>query len=207
MNPFIKSNSIPLAILAMGIILLFAGLGKRESGSSATKSPQDILANIDNIDHVVPADAFDMLQDPEQYVFVDLRNPGAYSTGHLEHALNIPIASLLEETSLTALHQFLADEKTVVLYGQHERDAIGPWILLQQMGFSNTCVLYGGYACFDEPGADCPTGYPQYPFAEVAQQGGFKEVKVIKEKSTPVEPKKKTIPIEKKVKMEAEGGC
>ena len=103
----------------------------------------------------------------------------------------------------------------MVLYGQTERGSIGAWYILRQLGMTNCMVLQGGFDCFNEPDKACSSERPEFDFAEIASSGGIKEVEIRKEvaayeKIAPVEStpeEKKEIKVEKKVKMEAEGGC
>ena len=63
----------------------------------------------------------------------------------------------------------------------------------------------GGFDCYASQNGDCPTEFAKYDYAKISKQGGIKEVEVVK-KAAPVA-KKKEIPIVKKEKQEAEGGC
>jgi rhodanese-related sulfurtransferase len=200
-----KKNIIPIIILILGVAILFFGLTKNKTKSPFTVSNQEMLAAFDGFEHVLNSDALEMQNDTENYVFVDLRSPYDFEVAHVANAINIPTAFLLEKENMGLLKEYKNREKTVVLYGQTERESISPWILLYQMGFTNTKVLMGGFDCFVDQEADCPTTYAQHNYAKIASQGGFKEVEVIKEK--PVAKKKKVIPVKKKVKVEDEGGC
>ena len=200
-----KKNIVPIVILTLGIVILIFALSKNNSKSPFTVTNQEMLAAFEGFEHVLNSDALEMQNDTENYVFVDLRSPYDFEVAHVANAINIPTAFLLEKENMTLLKEQFAAEKTIVLYSQTERESISPWILLYQLGFTNTKVLMGGFECFVDQEANCPTTYPQYDFAKIASQGGIKEVEVIKEK--PVAKKKKIIPVQKKVKVEEEGGC
>jgi len=203
----IKKNIIPIIILLLGITILLVALLKKEPRSRFTITPQEMLSNLENVEHVTNMDAPELQQDTDNFIFVDLRSPYEFEVKHIENSINIPTAFLLDVENITVFEESLKMNKTVVLYGQIERDAVSPWFLLHQMGMTNTKILYGGFECLTENKAACPTGYPRYNYAKISTQGGIKEVEVIKEKPKAPLQKKKEIPIVKKVKQEAEGGC
>jgi rhodanese-related sulfurtransferase len=200
-----KKNIIPIVILILGLAILFFALVGNKSKSPFTVNNQEMLATFDGYEHVLNYEALEMQNDTDAYVFLDLRSPYDFEVAHVANAINIPTAFLLEPENMNKLKALFKAEKTVVLYGQTERESISPWILLYQMGFTNTKVLMGGFDCFKDQDATCPTTYANYDFAKIASQGGIKEVEVIKEK--PIAKKKKAIPVQKKVKVEEEGGC
>lgn len=201
----IKKNILPLAIMILGIFILVFALAKDQDKSPFTVSTDEMLATFEGFEHVLNFEASELQNDTDAYVFVDLRSPYDFEIAHVDNAINIPTAFLLEDASIDVLESFVDEEKTVVLYAQTERESISPWIMLYQLGFTNTKVLMGGFDCFVDQDADCPTTYAQFNFAKIASQGGMKEVEVIKKKSVPK--KKKEIPVQPKVKVEDEGGC
>ena len=207
MIQFIKKNIVPLAILILGVVFFIMAMLKNNEPSPFKITPEEMLVKLDNVEHVTNSDALEMQKDTDKYIFVDLRSPYDFEVSHIENALNIPTAFLLDNENVKALNDFLESEKTVVLYGKTEREAISPWYLLYQMGLSNTKILYGGFECFTEKKADCPNSYPKYDYAKISKQGGLKEVEVIKEKPKAPAKKKAEIRVQKKVKAQDEGGC
>ena len=199
-----KKNIVSLVILIIGIAFLVVALTDH-SKSPFTVSNQEMLAALDGYEHVLNSEALEMQNDTDAFAFIDLRSPYDFEVAHVANAINIPTAFLLEKENMDLLKSEFEADKTIVLYSQTERESISPWMLLYQMGFTNTKVLMGGFECFIDQEADCPTTYANYDFAKIASQGGIKEVEVIKEK--PIAKKKKVIPVQKKVKVEEEGGC
>jgi rhodanese-related sulfurtransferase len=86
--------------------------------------------------------------EDSSYTIVDLRNPYEFIKGHIKGALNIPSNSLLDKENIKLFDQFVKDSLIVVLYGQNQLEANGPWMILQQMGYENIKVLLGGYDYF-----------------------------------------------------------
>jgi rhodanese-related sulfurtransferase len=201
----IKKNALPIVILIIGVSLLLLAVSKNKPASSFEITAQEMLTKLDGFEHVTGSQAREMQNDTDQYVFVDLRSPYDFEVKHIAHAINIPTAFVLDKENMDLFKEYLSADKTVVLYSQTERESISPWMLLYELGFTNTKVLMGGFDCFVEETEDCPTTMSRYDYAKIAAQGGIKEVEVIKKK--PVAKKKKAIPVQKKVKVEDEGGC
>ena len=104
---------------------------------------------------------------PNNYVFIDLRSPYDFEVKHIANAVNIPTAFILDDENIATFKSYLNDHKTVVLYGQAERESISPWILLTEIGFTNTKVLLGGFECYNGNKPKCMGGSAQYNFAKI----------------------------------------
>lgn len=108
------------------------------------RSAQELLNSISNAENVVS------LQDAEaairekktDFVLVDLRAPIEFERGHLEGAVSIPAQHLLESKSLDV---FDNKKAVIVLYGRHQEQAHGPWLLLRQLGYDHVKLLQAGY--------------------------------------------------------------
>ena len=108
------------------------------------RSAQELLNSISDAENVVS------LQDAEaairakktDFVLVDLRAPIEFERGHLEGAVSIPAQHLLESKSLDV---FDNKKAVIVLYGRHQEQAHGPWLLLRQLGYDHVKLLQAGY--------------------------------------------------------------
>ena len=58
------------------------------------------------------------------------------------------LLSLLDKDNLKLFKQYAADSISVIIYGQSQLEANGPWMILKQMGYQNIKVLLGGYHYF-----------------------------------------------------------
>ncbi len=113
---------------------------------SVDETLEAIMLNEDNI---FPEDLVGIIQMEEPgYAIIDLRNPFEYIKGHIKGAVNMPSNSILDKDNLKAFKQFASDSVEVILYGQNQLEANGPWMILKQMGFDNMKVLLGGYHYF-----------------------------------------------------------
>ncbi len=161
-------------------------------------------------DEIFPEDVASVFEyeDPG-YVVVDIRNPYEYYKGHLQTAVNIPVPDLLSEDNMRFFKQLEQDSMTVILYGQDQLEANGPWMVLKQLGFDNIKVMLGGYGyyttssldIYDMP--DIPeylVEEPKYDFAEISSQNNVIE-------ATESKPAQKVTTVRKKKKAAVEGGC
>lgn len=165
-----------------------------------------------NEDEFYPEDLVGIIEMEEAgYVLVDLRNPYEYMKGHIKGAVNIPTNSLLDKDKLKIFKQHMADSATVIIYGQTQLDANGPWMILKQMGFQNIKVLMGGYHYFttgpldfyDMPEVpEYLVEEPAFNFFEVMETLGSRSVE--EESGTQAEV---VIPTRKKKETVIEGGC
>ena len=192
--------------MLLGISLMIISGFIFNSKSRVKISAVDKLAQ-KKIEHVTIAHARKMIEEEDDYIFVDLRSPYDFHAKHIKNAIPMSIANLLDKENLNLFKEYYKSGKTTVIYGKTEREAIAPCILLYQLGFTNVKVLSGGFDCFTNENTDCPNEAAMYNYAEIAEQGGVKEVKVVIEKPKELPKAKKVIPVVEKVKVEQEGGC
>lgn len=207
MNELQRTQRISIAVLVLTVALALGLMIKEKPKFSYAKSATEMLAMLPDIENITPGMAETLKNDLDNYVFIDIRSPYDFEVKHIENAINIPLAFLLDEENVAQLNEFQAANKTVVLYGETEHEAISPWILLYEIGYTNTRILSGGFECFQHNTPNCNLETARHDFAKIATQGGVKEVEVVVEKPQKKEEPKKVIPVQKKVKAEAEGGC
>lgn len=208
MDELHKTQRISIAVLVIAVILVVGLMIKEKPKIVYEKSATEMLAALPDIENIDAKAAKALSAEADKYVFVDLRSPYDFEVKHIENAINIPVAFLLDDENLKMLTNFNRSNKTIVLYGQTAREAISPWILLQEIGLTNTKVLLGGFECYLSNGDTCKNELARHDFAKIATQGGIKyeEAKVAPVAAPKPKPKK-TIPVKTKPKAEAEGGC
>lgn len=142
-------------------------------------------------------------------ILIDIRDRFEFGRGHIQGAENISAISLLEKDNIRRLKQLQKEGMTIVIYGNDQLQANGPWMVFQQLGFDNVRILLGGFNYYNEwkdKLADTymddsyMKGYAKVDFAEIAESAALagssdEEVK----KPVTVKRKKKT--------TVAEGGC
>lgn len=137
-------------------------------------------------------------------VLFDIRNNFVFGQGHIPGAENISANNLIKKENIERLQELKKMNVTVVLYGEDELQANGPWMLFNQVGLDNVKILLGGYqyyfehkdnllATMDDDGY--MKGFARHDYAEmaapkegsaVANSENKQEVKVQRRKKTVV---------------------
>lgn len=204
MDELLKTQRITIAVLVVIGLLLIGLMVKKAPEAPYSLTAQQMLAKLESASQITPFEARQLVGDSNVTVFIDLRSPYDFEVSHIPGAKNIPTAFLLDDENKELLMGYQNNGVTVVLYGQTERESTAPWMLLQQRGFSNTKLLLGGFNHFNDKGSRFKAGRADYDYAKISVSGALKSSNsAVASKPKP----KKVIPIKKKVKKEAEGGC
>jgi len=157
-----------------------------------------------------PFELADVLsKQTKDVILIDIRDAFTYGQGHIPGAENISAYKLSEPKNIDYLKELQDNEMTVVLYGDDQLQANGPWMWFRQVGFHNVKILLGGYryyAAHKDALAETVEdisylkGEPKYDFAEVAKQVGPAET----QQATT---KKPVVVRRKKKQAVAAGGC
>ncbi|SNR72763.1 Rhodanese-like domain-containing protein [Lutibacter agarilyticus] len=140
---------------------------------------------------------------------IDIRSPFEFQKGHLENAINIQAAEILNEENKIIFDKLKNENTTVVLYGANPNEALAPYMILNQLGYTNLKIatinliytqnkLVTQNATLELSEADVNAF-----IAASLKKAMVKE----KPKAKTPSPPKKVIPIKKKKKMPTEGGC
>lgn len=144
MNPFIKTNKLWLGLLGLAVIIVFLTfLFRPKSAEYQTGTDQAVKMMIDPQNQVV-------ISDLAGKQLIDIRPADLFAQGHPENAINIPVRNLLDKESLELFDRLLKSDQVVALYGSDELQAIAPFLLLQQMGYTNLKTLKGGFVSTNE---------------------------------------------------------
>ena len=136
---------------------------------------------------------------------IDIRNHYEFARGHISGAKNISAVELLEKDNIKWLKELQKDGFIVIIYGQDQMQANGPWMVFRQLGFDNVNVLLGGYQHYLAfKNSEVKTYSPdkaEFNYAEVARVSSFGGENDNK-------PAKKTTIVRRKKKGAAvAGGC
>jgi rhodanese-related sulfurtransferase len=134
----IKQIGVVIAI-TLGFILAFSPVDNKP----ITETDFEELAKTINIrsDHITAEQLGQLIIDKDpDYQIIDIRDQSEYEKFHIQTAINIPLQSMFNKENL----DFIDPEKLVVLYSNGGTHAAQAWVLLQQMGYTNTIVLLGG---------------------------------------------------------------
>lgn len=158
--------------------------------------------------------------DPMLFI-VDVRSSKEYDIYSLPGAINIPVSDILSDDWAGYLDQDILD---IIFYSNDDVDSEQAWALCKQLGYQNLYVLDGGLNRWfgtimlpPKPDDLEPTeAFDLYDFrtgASLYFGSGYQEIEtpikpvVGKPKPAVVKKEKKSLPVKKKVKREAEGGC
>ena len=211
MKELTRTKRLTYVTVIIILVIIIGVMSTKQPRLVYQLTPQEsLLAVLSLEDEIFPEDVASVFEyeDPG-YVVVDIRNPYEYYKGHLQTAVNIPVPDLLSEENIRFFKQLEQDSMTVILYGQDQLEANGPWMVLKQLGFDNIKVMLGGYGyyttnsldIYDMP--DIPeylVEEPNYDFAEISSQNNVIE-------ATESKPAQKITTIRKKKKAAVEGGC
>ena len=159
--------------------------------------------------------SLDEINKPD-YVLVDVRKHHDYNRGHLENAININSAAILDDENIGIFKELQNTNKTIVLYGKNPEQAIAPHMILYQLGYTNIKVLpiensYDHNKLITktvevEKYANDIKGFIAESVKKTAEAA--KAAEVVEKPKVVVKPQpKKVITIEKKRKAPVEGGC
>ena len=115
-------------------------------------TPQQTVELVTLEEHVMyPYELEDIFSGAiDTVVLIDIRNSFEFGRGHIEGAENISAISLLDQDNMKRLTKLKENGMTVVIYGNNQLEANGPWMVFSQLGFDNVKVLLGGYEFYKE---------------------------------------------------------
>ena len=209
-NP--KRLTISLLIFLLIIIIGFITIQKPQYVYKA--GPEEMIEVIFSLgNEMTPEEAISHARESNpNYIFIDLRPPYDFIKGHIENAINIPLTRLIEKSTLKTFDKYTNDSVCMVLYGNNQTEANGPWMILKQLGYSNVKVLLGGYNCYSKKPGDLekipgsPDYYvekPRYDFAKIAAESASS----ISSADQVTKPAMPVIPVRRKKKKMVSGGC
>lgn len=197
------------------MIFFSFGCGKKDSGNvNGPLQPEEFLKAIQSTNRFVNSDevAKKIINQDPILQLIDVRSPQEFTTYHLPGAINIPFENILKEEWNTTLNQEVLE---LVFYSNDDVFAEQTWAICKQKGYANLYVLDGGLNRWFEtimlppvPSETDPIeAFDLYQFRVGASiYFGSGSVTSFKKPSPPIQ-EKKYIPLKKKVKKQAEGGC
>jgi rhodanese-related sulfurtransferase len=200
-----KTKRISIAAVITILVVLIAVL--------SYKKPKHLYANNtkSTLETITNNNFFATLEDlkGENLALIDVRNQFEFEKGHLENAINIYTPEILNDENSKILNNLKATNQTIVLYGSNTNDVTVPFLLLNQLGYSNVKM------------ATIKNSYYQNQLITINDTieksiADIKEfidesIKKASVESKPIPVKvvtpKKVITVQKKKKKPAEGGC
>ncbi len=175
LNP--KKTLVTVIIFVLIIIIGFLTLKKpRFTYKLSLEQTIPLLHNKKALFHPYKLDEV-LSKKRNDVVLIDLRNRFSYGQGHIPGAENISAYDLTDLKNMDHLRKLQDENKTVVLYGNDQLQANGPWMWFRQVGFENVRILLGGYKYYVAHknslaltinDMSYQKGTPKYDFAKVA---------------------------------------
>jgi len=214
MKELTKTRRLTISILVFVFILVIGFLTFRTPKLVYQLAPEASLEELYNYENeMIPDEIMDILAyGDSNSILIDVRDPYEYNKGYLGEALNIPVSEILMEESISFFEEMKKDSAIVILYGDDQLEANGPWMLLHQLGFDNIKILLGGYDYMTNEEVDyynmpeIPLYFveePQINFAEFIENASLNAGQIDEQSEEP----KQIIPVKRKKKVVAEGGC
>ena len=104
---------------------------------------------------------------------IDIRNRDAFAKGHIPGVNNISAIELLEDDNIKWLKDLQKNGFDVIIYGEDQIQANGPWMVFRQIGLNNVDVLRGGYqnwlAYKNQENKNYSPGKAEFNYAEIAK--------------------------------------
>jgi len=198
---------ISTVLIVFAVIILYFRFVDKEDTLHYSMNAEEMAYELLMVAHVSPDEAMKLMWDTAT-VFVDMRPEKFYTLDHIENAINIPATKILDEESLERFDQWKKDSLRVVVYCNNEMQATSPWMVLYQLGYTNTQILMGGMNYINALYSDNPPAEnaynveaPNYDYSgiiEAAASASPEEVQA--------QPQRKVV-VRKKTKKAAEGGC
>lgn len=139
------SNKLPIAGLIFLAVIVVAVLAMKQPELKYEISPEEMLEQALLYEDVIRPEALFEIQrsaDSAYYQLIDLRSSHEFIKSHIEGSLNVPVHQLFDPEHRELFEQ---QKKINVLIAETHAEACGPWMLLKQLGHSNSVILIGGY--------------------------------------------------------------
>ena len=203
-----RTKRITIGVFAFLAIIIIGALNIKKPKDVYQFTPQQMNEELILVYQITPEEAVELLKDTVSTVFVDLRSIYDYEKGKLGNAINIPIPMLLNEDNKMLFETWKKDSVRVVFYGNDQLQANAPWMMMYQLGYTNTATLMGGKNYMDLQMAGLLTENSTYEteYPAVDFKGILDKASAGQETVTTQAPKK-TVVVRKKKKKAAEGGC
>ncbi len=136
-----------IALSVFVVILIIGFLTKSKPLITYEKTmAESVEAIAASEDYVYPWELEEIIANkPDSIVLFDLRNNFAFGQGSIPGSKNLSASVLSRKENIERMKRLRDMGVTVVLVGNDELHANGPWMFFRQVGFDNVKLLLGGY--------------------------------------------------------------
>jgi rhodanese-related sulfurtransferase len=133
-------NLLAIVLVTLGLVIAF--VPKNTTKKYKLTGAQILDEAKTGSQFISPDEIADKLlkKDPSLQL-IDVRTPEEFEKFSLQGAINIPMATLLDEKWRETLNQ---EQKMNIFYSNGTIDANTAWVLTRQLGYQNNYVLQGG---------------------------------------------------------------
>ena len=200
-----KTRRISISVVLFILVIIIALLAYERPKHIYAENTASTLTKLLTKDYFVDLSE---INEPD-FILIDIRNQFEFDKGHIDGAININTIELLNEKNSNIFKELEEGNKTVVLYGNNPDEANTPFILLYQLGYKNIKILSIDIS-YTQNKLITKSSIIEQSVADVnafIDESRKKASLTSKPKSEVVKPLKKVVPLKKKKKMPAEGGC
>lgn len=142
---------LPKVLAFSSLLIIGVGIGSLATLTTPARHLQVIEPSVQNIE----AQQFWTLyeQNPENYLFIDVRDAATYAEGHPKGSVNIPLARLYTEREKLPK----SGKKIVLICGGNAASGVA-YSYLEHFGFFNLERIPGGYRDWLVAGLPTETG-------------------------------------------------
>lgn len=128
-----KTKKISIAAIITILVVLIAVLSYKKPKHLYVNNTKSTLETITTNNNFVTIEDL----KGENLAIIDVRNQIEFEKGHLENAINMYTPEMLSDKNSTILNDIKNNDKTIILYGTNTNDVTVPFLLLNQLGFTN----------------------------------------------------------------------
>lgn len=213
MKELTKTNRLTIVVIVIVLVIITGLITFTKPDVKYTLTPSESLVLLnDSGKFVTPVQVVSLLRDSSgKSIFVDVRNSVAFERGHPKSAVNIPVRELFTAKSKSFFKELKRAGQSVILYGETQQQADGPWLMLQMTGFNNAKLFTGSFSQLDPAQTDSLARLlPQFSETPLIDTVALREISSPKSTGNNItEPanaaKKTVVPVKKEAS--SGGGC
>jgi len=202
-----KTKRISISAILFILVIIIGVLTMKKPEITYVNCMNKSLANLIESPLIIPLDIYK--NNKEKSIIIDIRSGFDFSKGHMDNAINMPIASLLNPKNIAVFEKAQEEKQFIVIYGADPMEANKASTFLRQIGYLNAKVLdinvtFEKYALSTK---SVKTGELLADIPSFIKKSNERKKVIIKKTVVKKPTPKKVIPIRKKKKYESEGGC
>jgi len=141
-----RTNRLTLLVLAIVMVIIAGLITLRRPDVNYSLTPAATLALMnDTACTITPARAKIEISKYPGMVLIDVRNSSDFKKKHLGNSINVPVRKLFTRQNKTLYREINKAGVPVIIYGETQQQASGPWLMLRQTGLLNAMLYTGSF--------------------------------------------------------------